>query len=150
MAGVAICQTADVDVRVLIGLLEMAVQAKSHVHVDLFLNQLHVRNIAMTGHTGHTGLHMRLVTEIDEIGLLVDIQPLRGLISLHSADEAVDRLLALGVFDGEIFVADHAFVERWETGLGRTPRKGVAELAVDANLLYMDTMRERHRRILVS
>lgn len=150
MAGVAICQTGNVGVRVLIGLLAMAVQAETHIHVDLLLNQIHIGDIAMTGLALYAGPHMRLMAEVDKIGLLVDIRPLWSLVILYGADEAVDRLLALGVFDGEVFVTDHAFVERWETGLGRTPRKGVAELAIDADFLYMDAMGIRHRRVLVS
>ncbi len=73
-------------------LLKVAVQAPAHVHLDDGPRRVHLTHIAVTPFAVEPCAHVRLVAEVNEIGLCIDPDPGDRFLSLPVASHFLDYL----------------------------------------------------------
>jgi hypothetical protein len=68
-----------------LGLLQVAIQAPPHIHFGKLPGYIHAANLTMAGFTVDTRAKVRLVVEINKIGLDVDFHPGDGFTAFEIA-----------------------------------------------------------------
>lgn len=119
----------------------MASEAPFHVQRVLAPRQSHLADRAVTGHTADTFFNVNAVIEINEVGEIIDANPLNRFV--------VPKTLAyrLQHYSGgmDLRVAGHASVRRRNTGEIALFDRGVAIAAIDAELADVMAMAEGNR-----
>jgi hypothetical protein len=86
MAYQTVCQPGNL----IIGLFQVAIQAPAHIHLNDRASDCHVANVTMTGFTIDACPQMRLMAEVDEIGLLAYPVPRNWLSAFPIASQGLD------------------------------------------------------------
>lgn len=90
----------------MLGLLQMAIQAPTHIHLHCRPGNRHLAHVAMTSLAIDARSQVGLMAEVNEVGLAVHSNQLDWLASLPVASQNLDFC----VIRGNEVVAAHAFL----------------------------------------
>ena len=106
------CQAVGQVSNLIFGLLHMAIQTPSHVHLHYRSGDRHATDITMAGFTILACIQVSLMIEVNEFGLPAYADPRDWLATLPIAGQGPDRITV----GGNDHVAAHAFLYGGNSG----------------------------------
>jgi hypothetical protein len=124
------CQAVRQVGNLIFGLLQMAIQTPAHVHLHYWSCDRHATDVTMASFAIDACPQVGLMTEVDEVGLLIYAVPRNWLAAFPITRQSLN-CLDVGGDDG---MAAHAFLHGGYASHIRAQRAGMAEQTLQTGL----------------